>query len=204
MLLGCSGQTSPKSSSGRDTPATTDARQSQPREPFTRCDDDSDCLLSCIAADDCCAGPGSDRCDQARHYDDHAKIEATRSDCLDFDYTTCPAADHGVSEWVHVPVCKRGRCQAKKIERQAPPAPIDLSGYDRSCKSDADCVLVHSQPCAKCGCASEPIAASEQLRFAQEIASFRCPPYDPWPDVQCGSCMESTAYCDAGRCQARQ
>jgi hypothetical protein len=89
-------------------------------------------------------------------------------------------------------------------EREQPPAPIDVSGYDRSCKSDADCMLVHTQPCAKCGCASDPIAVRERERFSQAIAAVRCPSHDPWPDIDCGACMEPDVHCDAGQCKTKQ
>jgi hypothetical protein len=90
-----------------------------------------------------------------------------------------------------------------EAERKPPPAPIDLSGYDRSCAADSDCTLVNPQPCAKCGCTDDPIAVKEQDRFRAAMSDVKCPDYDPWPDIDCGSCMDYEAYCDAGQCQSR-
>ena len=104
--------------------------------------------------------------------------------------------------------CTKGPSSATtRVEAKAsdpePPARIDLSDYDRSCNVDADCVVVHPQPCAKCGCADSPIAASEEPRFRKAIAPVTCPSEDPWPDVDCGACMPMEAYCEAQTCTAR-
>jgi hypothetical protein len=198
LLLGCS----TPSTSGSST-TSGDEPSPQTDEPFTRCKNDDDCRISCIQPNDCCGDTKGQRCDEARHWDDHAKIEATRGNCQNFDFSKCPATDHSVPDFVHLPVCKRGRCEAKQEKREPPPAPIDVSDYDRTCKTDADCIVVHTQPCAKCGCGDDPIAASEKQRFDEAIAAVKCPPYDPWPDIQCGDCRDALPWCDAGQCKAK-
>jgi hypothetical protein len=205
LLFGCSTTSPTSSAEGKAEPTgQTDTPQEKQEEPSTRCKDDDDCRLSCIQPNDCCGGPELNHCDQARHWDDHAKIEATRSNCLNFDYTKCPAKDYSETDVVNLPVCKLGRCKVKKVKREPPPAAIDISGYDRSCKSDADCILVQTQPCAKCGCASDPLAASERERFNEAMAKVTCPPYDPWPNIDCGSCMQPTVVCEAGQCTTKR
>lgn len=88
-------------------------------------------------------------------------------------------------------------------EREPPPKPVDLSGYDLTCSKDEDCAVVHNQPCAKCGCADTPISAKEFDRAREAIAAVKCPPDDPWPGVDCGACMPMEPYCEAGQCKAR-
>jgi hypothetical protein len=190
LLLACTAPT-PASSSATDDPP-------KPEEPRTKCDSDDDCRLSCIEAGNCCGEPPF--CDRARHWDDHAKIEATRTNCAGFDYQTCPTHSHAVPDAVAIPKCERRHCVVETIEREPPPAPIDVSGYDRTCTSDADCIVVHTQPCAKCGCGQHPIAASERERFQAAIGAVKCPPYDPWPDIDCGDCMSPTPVCAEGQC----
>jgi hypothetical protein len=207
-ILACSTQSAPASSSsgnGEQTGKTDAPQPQQPEEPFTRCTDDDDCRLSCIQPNDCCGESTVHRCNQARHWDDHAKIAETRtrSKCADFDYSKCPITDFSVPDWVCLPVCKRGRCEAKKVEREQPPAPIDVSGYDRSCKTDANCIVVHTQPCAKCGCGNDPMAVRELKRFQEAMAAVKCPPYDLWPDIDCGDCRDAIAWCDAGECKGK-
>jgi hypothetical protein len=194
LVLGCT-----TSTSSDDKPAKS-TEPAKPEEPQTKCDDDDDCRLSCIEPGNCCGEPPF--CDKARHWDDHAKVEATRTNCLDFDYQTCPQADHAVPDEVALPKCKRKRCIVETIEREPPPAPIDVSGYDRTCASDADCVVVHVQPCAKCGCGQHPIAASEHEKFRAAIDAVKCPPHDPWPDIDCGDCRAATPRCEQGQCTA--
>lgn len=89
------------------------------------------------------------------------------------------------------------------VSDEAPPAPIDLSGYERACKTDADCILVHAQPCSKCGCAEDSIAASEQQRFQQAIAAVKCRPCDFGYDIECADCTEPAFGCDAGQCKTK-
>jgi hypothetical protein len=191
-MLGCSA--SPRASDS----AAEDSKIEQ-REPATACKEDDDCLLSCLEAGNCCGEPPF--CTQARHWDDHHAIQATRTNCLGFDYNSCPTPDHTVPSEVAIPVCKRKRCEVKMIPREGPPAPIDLAGYDRSCSQTSDCVVVHNQPCAKCGCGHDPINVKEVDRFREAIAAVKCPPYDLWPDIVCGDCMEPTPVCDAGQCK---
>lgn len=187
--------TTPSASAGQETPAKDD-------ESFTRCDDDGDCLLSCIEVDDCCTK--SCGCDKARHGKDNEAIIAKRRDCSSFDWSSCKQEDCAQeNEVAYVPKCKRHRCVAEKLERKPPPAPIDTRKYDRTCKVDADCTLVNPQPCDKCGCASTPIASREQSRFADAMAKVECPPYDPWPNIQCGSCVSPEVFCNAGQCATR-
>jgi hypothetical protein len=195
-LLGCS--SSPRTSDGAAEKAKTEPVEA---EPTTPCEDDDDCRLSCIEKGDCCGEPPF--CTKARHWNDHDAIQATRTNCLNFDYNTCPAADYTVPDEVAIPVCRRKTCKVKMIKREPPPAPLDMSGYDRSCSQDAECVVVHNQPCAKCGCGQDPINGKEVGRFREAIAAVQCPPYDPWPNIDCGDCMEPTAYCDAGQCKVR-
>jgi hypothetical protein len=174
----------------------------KPSEPFTKCTSDDQCRLSCDTADSCCSV--SCNCEQARHYDDHAKVVEERGNmCESWDYTSCPASDCSTRDYVMLPRCERNKCTAVIAEREPPPAPIDLSGYDRSCSADSDCALVNPQPCAKCGCTDEPIAVKEQDRFRKAMSDVKCPDYDPWPDIDCGACMDYEAFCEAGQCQSR-
>jgi hypothetical protein len=194
-LFGCS--SSPRSSDGAGD-------KSQPEvepEPATPCEDDDDCLLSCVEAGNCCGDPPF--CTKARHWDDHAAIEATRADCSNFDFNSCPTWDHTVPEKAAIPVCKRKRCEVEFIEREPPPPTIDLSGYDRSCTKDEDCALVHDQPCVKCSCPDNALNVKAVDRAWQAIMAVSCPPYDPWPNVDCGACQPLEAYCEAGQCKAR-
>ena len=101
------------------------------------------------------------------------------------------------------PPARDGKPDEPKEERVEPPPPIDLSGYDRSCSADADCTVVHPQPCAKCGCTDDPIATKELTRFREAIGAVKCPDKDPWPDIDCGACMDYVAYCDAGQCKSK-
>jgi hypothetical protein len=197
-LFGCS--SSPRTTDGSGEDSKLERRVGDP-EPATPCADDDDCRLSCLERGNCCGEPPF--CAQARHWDDHQAIEATRSNCTDFDYNTCPTPDHAVPDEVAVPVCKRKRCEVKMIEREGPPAPLDLAGYDRSCSKDDDCTVVDNQPCAKCGCGQHPINVNEAARFREAIAAVKCPAHDPWPGIDCGSCMEPTPVCDAGQCTVR-
>lgn len=184
---------------------TTSNSKSQPRaekdgaEPFTPCKSDHECMLSCIAADDCCGTPCG--CENARHGEDHEKISQQR-DCKGFDYTTCPTVSCSEPEYAVVPKCSLGRCVAERVPREEPDV-VDLSEYDRSCNHDADCILVDSDPCGKCGCASEAISASQGERFQKASQAIKCPPYDPHPDIQCGSCMEYEPHCNDNQCTAR-
>jgi hypothetical protein len=193
-LLGCSSSSKTSDSTGEDSKVG----QSEP-EPSTPCKEDDDCRLSCLEPNNCCGEPPF--CTKARHWDDHNAIQATRNNCLNFDYNTCPTPDYTVPDEVAIPVCKSRRCEVKMIKREPPPEGIDLSGYDRSCTTDADCVVVHNQPCAKCGCGSDPINAKEVERFREAIAAVKCPPYDLWPDIVCGDCMSPTPVCDGGQCK---
>lgn len=196
-LLGCSSSPRTSDSKAEATKSEIEAES----EPATPCKDDGDCRLSCLEAGNCCGEPPF--CTQARHWDDHQAIEATRTNCLNFDYNTCPAPDYTVPDEVAIPVCKHKRCAVKMIKREPPPAPIDLSGYDRTCSKDEDCAMVHNQPCAKCGCASDPINVKDLDRARQAIAAVQCPAYDPWPNIVCGSCQSPEAYCEAGQCKTR-
>jgi hypothetical protein len=197
-VFGCS--SSPRTTDGTGEDSKVEQREAE-SEPTTACDDDDDCRLSCLEPGNCCGEPPF--CTKARHWDDHRAIEATRTNCLDFDYNTCPASDYTVPDQVALPVCKRKRCQVKMIERKPPPEPLDLAGYDRSCSTDEDCVVVHNQPCAKCGCGNTPISAKEHARFREALAAVECPPYDPWPNIDCGDCRPETPMCEAGQCTVR-
>jgi hypothetical protein len=190
-LLGCTSSQKPPGEVAKTAPSEEGRA--------TPCDDDNDCVLSCSEPGDCCGEPPF--CKQARHWDDHNAIQATRTNCSNFDWSSCPQA-HFVEDEVAIPVCKRKRCKVKIIPREPPPAPIDTSGFDRSCTTVEDCTLVQSQPCAKCGCAGDPINAKELDRFNEAMAAVKCPPYDPWPNMVCGSCAEPTVRCEAGRCEA--
>lgn len=95
---------------------------------------------------------------------------------------------------------------SKPPKHQAKPAPanIDLTGYDTSCKTAADCVLVDPNRCAICSCTSSPISAHEEARFNAAVGELRCPPPDPNPDVACGGCPGFRPACVDGACKAEQ
>jgi hypothetical protein len=178
-------------------PAADGSRdRDRPAQAYTRCDDDGDCLLTCERADDCCT---PQCCDQAMHGADVEKIRAAKRDCSTFDYATCAAATCDPAT-TYVATCQRRRCVAEKVEGKPPPPPIDTRDYDRSCRTDDDCTLVQTQPCAKCGCPDVPLATRERERFAAALGAVKCPPYDPWPDIDCGSCMSPEVSCEAGQC----
>ena len=170
-------------------------------ESVTRCQSDDECRLSCIGVDECCGDPC--QCEQVRHRQDHRRIEQQR-DCEKFDHATCPNVSCAEPEYAVEPQCKRGRCVAKRIDRGSPPAPIDLTDFDRSCQADADCVVVERQPCTKCSCPSAPISRREAARLEVAMQGVKCPSYDPWPDVDCGACSSVEAYCHDGQCSARE
>jgi hypothetical protein len=176
-------------------------RAKQPAEAFTLCTSDHQCTLSCLDDDECCTPNCA--CDRARHTKDHREVSnAHDAHCEDFDYATCPYYVCPEPEHAIVPRCRWGKCVAEEVKREPPPA-VDLAGYDKSCASDEDCTVVLSQPCSKCACVNEPLATSQLERFRSEMASIDCPPYDPWPEIDCGGCVEYEAYCDAGQCKAR-
>jgi hypothetical protein len=90
-----------------------------------------------------------------------------------------------------------------------PPEPppvvaVDLTGYSRTCKKHADCMLVKSNWCSRCGCANEPIATSEEARFYAAARALECPPSEPLPGgAGCGGCIIHRPRCKQGTCVAK-
>ncbi|MCB9751763.1 MAG: hypothetical protein H6713_17450 [Myxococcales bacterium] len=83
-----------------------------------------------------------------------------------------------------------------------PPSSVDLTDFDRRCMSDADCQLVHPDPCSHCGCASAPIAAREHERYITQRDALVCPEVDPEHRVDCGGCPGFRAVCKDQQCAA--
>ncbi|NVB80495.1 MAG: hypothetical protein HOV81_19030 [Kofleriaceae bacterium] len=78
---------------------------------------------------------------------------------------------------------------------------VDTSGFSRACKADADCRLVETAPCNRCGCATTPIAASEEPRFKAAIAELGdCEAVQIWG---CFECEKLAPACEAGQCIAK-
>jgi hypothetical protein len=93
---------------------------------------------------------------------------------------------------------------ASAIASGSPVAPgsevVDTSGYDRSCKTSADCRIVKDDPCNHCSCADKSIAATEVTRFQAATAVITC---GPRQKVVCGECRGSVADCLDGKCIAK-
>ena len=161
------------------------------------CTADTDCVVSCENRGTCCAAPCCQTVTTA------AAAEATaaynREHCTADDRAHCPDVGGCPMDSVVVPRCKQGACVAetKPIAHAAPDA-VDPAGYDTSCKTVDDCIVVNAHPCDKCGCAQTPIAAKDAARFNAAAAAIRCGPQAD-PRV-CGECMPARVDCVNGRC----
>ncbi|MGH7294291.1 MAG: hypothetical protein ACRELB_05135 [Polyangiaceae bacterium] len=185
------------------------------------CVNDGDCTLFCESKGDCCHDPYCEA--PALASDARAIEEYNREHCTKSDYDKCPRIgarmDTGFTAAAH---CQAGTCV---VERQrhdggvgaastlsSTPSPptsqsspnggriVDVGGYDRSCASKSDCVVVKAAPCDKCACASTPIAKKEGVRFRAAASAIDCTGMND--TRRCGECRGAVADCVAGRCVA--
>ncbi|MBX7081909.1 MAG: hypothetical protein K1X88_22075 [Nannocystaceae bacterium] len=95
------------------------------------------------------------------------------------------------------------RLREAEAKRDAAAVTVDMSGFDLTCKRDADCTLVKPSPCSPCGCESTPLAKKDQAAFDSARKAIVCPPPAPLPGgAGCGSCVGSHPKCRDGRCAA--
>ena len=125
------------------------------------------------------------------------------------DETTCTGSNGAA--FTHLLMCSGGvwaEMEAAPPPPVAPRAPqaVDLSAYDQTCRSNADCELVRAAPCGRCGCTRDPIAVRERERFTAARDAIACAPIDPsTPEgtLNCGGCPGYEAWCEHGSCAAR-
>lgn len=83
------------------------------------------------------------------------------------------------------------------------PEPISLSGYDRSCTSDTDCVLAtRGDVCNLCLCPDGAINAKDTGRYEGDVSEAKklCPPNTG--EVVCEPCEMKKPVCQLGVCAA--
>jgi hypothetical protein len=86
------------------------------------------------------------------------------------------------------------------------PPSLDLSGYDRRCNDEEDCILatdgVPTASCQGCGgCPTTAIAAAESDRYEADLRAFGSLCEDrPGPAPACGPCPPTKAVCSGGTC----
>lgn len=86
-------------------------------------------------------------------------------------------------------------------QRVTPPGTNDNRGFDRTCKSETDCVQVFSgDPCAPCDCTMDAVSSYEHEAYARDYEKRRdaCPNKER---VQCGPCALPAVSCDGGQCR---
>lgn len=176
---------------------------------------DHDCVISCDVRGECCVSPD---CENVQHKDLAAANAAFNAkDCTDDKRKSCPdIGSRKPPNYRLVPKCQAGTCIGEKIPNAAPdgssttPAGsgrpgggsevVDTTGYDRTCKTKADCKIVKDDPCNRCSCADKAIAAAEVSRFEATTAAIQC---GPRQKIACGECRGSFADCLDGKCIAK-
>ena len=100
-----------------------------------------------------------------------------------------------------VVACRDGMCTVR------PPHYIDASAFDRSCSTDAECVLVPTgEYCSSCSCERAAVSVKGYEKYLAQIAEFET--CDPEPSA-CRCAVPTAALCvpqpggDSGRCEAR-
>lgn len=82
---------------------------------------------------------------------------------------------------------------------------VDLTGYDLSCATDADCEIVKDYPCeTRCSCPQKPISKKSMARYQAAVAAIDCTkaPKDD-QSIVCGECMSPLPSCNAGTCTTK-
>jgi len=82
---------------------------------------------------------------------------------------------------------------------------VDLTGYDLTCTTDADCQIVKDYPCeTRCSCAQKPISTKAMDRYKAAVAAIDCTkaPKDD-ETIVCGECMSPLPACVAGTCSTK-
>jgi hypothetical protein len=164
---------------------------SAPAPTGAACAADTDCVISCESRDDCCHNPYCETVQPLAVV--HDVEEYNREHCKTLDYKCPQVGDRSESFYNVVPRCKQGACVA---EQQ--PTGVDVTKYDRACKTADDCKVVKVHPCDKCGCPDRAIAAGELARFTAARDAIVCAP----DERQCGECRGYVAACESGRCVA--
>ena len=83
---------------------------------------------------------------------------------------------------------------------QLGPQSVDMAGYERSCRTDAQCVVVMPDRCTPCACSPTAIARTQLERFNHAAARLRCRPQRPGTVASCAPCVVGSAACIEGAC----
>ena len=158
------------------------------------CVADADCVISCATRDACCHDPYCETVQTASAAHDAEAYNAQHCAA----HPSCPVlVDRPEPAYTVEPHCKAGACIADHVPRDA--ERVDLTGYDRACKTADDCRAVTDRPCDKCGCPAQAIGAGEMPRFSKARDAIVCAP----DERQCGECKPATLACEAGKCVAK-
>lgn len=92
------------------------------------------------------------------------------------------------------PLCIDQRCVVASA-----PAPLDLSGYDRSCNTVEDCAIVSTDLCYCEPCARDAINRNAIAQYQADIALLpACGTREPCDSNE--PCYFGSVSCEAGRC----
>lgn len=76
---------------------------------------------------------------------------------------------------------------------------IDVSTYDRSCRTDSDCMPIAITVCPGCGCPDAAINVDGRKRYTDTIAQVP-PPSPPYLVCNCPNDPAVDVRCDKGAC----
>jgi hypothetical protein len=81
---------------------------------------------------------------------------------------------------------------------------VDLTGYDLTCATDADCEMVETTPCdTKCSCPQYSISTKADDRYKAAVAAIDCTKAPTHDDIVCGECMSPLPACVDAKCSTK-
>jgi hypothetical protein len=172
------------------------SKESEMQKPTGDCNVDGDCVTKCDSKDPC-------RCVKGACVPRSGGSPATPSG------SATPAGSSTAGSSTAAPTPPAGSSAPAAGSSTSAPAPaeparpftVDMSAFDRSCKTKADCSIVKADPCDKCSCGAAPIARSQSMKFETALGAIDCKKA-PKDDRRCGECRGNLPDCVDGKCIA--